>query len=147
MVRLISIQEEDFSLDEALKHLSKSGTGGIAFFLGVVREGKDQRINEIFIETYREAALKELKRLREEAIHKFTLREAIIIHRIGKLRVGENIVLIGTSASHRRDALRACDHIISQLKVRVPLWKKEITPKGETWVTNTPAQYSLLEAD
>ncbi len=144
---LIRIQEEDFSLDEELRHLSKSRTGGIAFFLGVVREGKAGRISEIIVEAYREAALKELGRLREEAIERFQLNDATIIHRTGKLRIGENIVLIGASAPHRRDALRACDYLISQLKNRAPIWKKEISPTGETWIVNTPAPYALLEAD
>ncbi len=144
---MIRIQKEDFSLDEELKHISKSQTGGIAFFLGVVREGKVDKINEIFVEVYREAAVKELERLREEAIEKFQLNDAIIIHRVGKLQIGENIVLIGTSAPHRRDALRGCDYLINQLKNRVPIWKKEISATGESWIVNTPAPYSLLEAD
>lgn len=118
----------------------------MAFFVGVVREGRDQRIDEIFIEAYREAALKELQRLRAEAIEKFKLNEAIIIHRAGRLRVGENIVLIGASASHRRDALRGCDYIINQLKIRVPLWKKEVGPKGESWIMNRSAPSAFLEA-
>lgn len=143
---MISIQEEDFSLDEELKNLSKSGTGGIAFFVGVVREGNEQKISEIFVEAYKEAALKEFKRLREEAIKKFNLKESIIIHRVGRLRVGDNIVLIGASAAHRRDALRACDYLINQLKKSVPLWKKEIGPRGASWVVNTSAPYALSEA-
>lgn len=144
---MIRIQEEDFSLDQELKHLSKDQTGGIAFFLGVVRPGKTNKISEIFVEAYREAALKELEHLRKEAMNKFKLNEVTIIHRLGKLRVGENIVLIGTSAPHRRDALRACDYLISQMKIRVPIWKKEISSTGESWIANTPAPYALLEAD
>ncbi len=144
---VIRIQEEDFLLDEELKHLSKSQTGGIAFFLGVVREGKTDKISEIFVEAYREAALKELERLHEEAIEKFQLNGATIIHRVGKLRIGENIVLIGTSAPHRRDALRGCDYLINQLKNRVPIWKKEISSTGESWIVNTPAPRALPEAD
>ncbi len=147
MDELIRIQEEDFSLDKELRHLSKNRTGGIAFFLGVVREGKTNKINEIFVEAYREAALKELTRLREEAIERFRLNDATIIHRVGKLRIGENIVLIGTSAPHRRDALSGCDYLINQLKNRVPIWKKEISSTGETWIVNTPGPSALLEAD
>ncbi len=144
---MISIQEEDFSLDDVLKQLSRKGTGGIAFFLGVVREGREIKIDTIFVEAYREAALRELERLREEALKKYNLSEAIIIHRVGRLRVGENIVLIGTSAPHRKDALRGCDYLINQLKNRVPIWKKEISSTGESWIVNTPRQEALLEAD
>ncbi len=142
---MIRIQEEDFSLDEVLKQLSKKETGGIAFFLGVVRNGRENQIDAIFVEAYREAARKELERLREEALEKYSLSEAIIIHRVGRLRVGEHIVLIGASAPHRRDALRGCDYLINQLKVRIPIWKKEIGPKGESWVANPLAPSALLE--
>ncbi len=144
---MIKIQTEDISLDESLEHLSKNGAGGVAFFLGVVREGKEQKIDTIYVEVYREAALKELERLREEAIQKFSLTDAIFIHRVGRLRVGENIVLIGASAPHRRDALRACDWMINGLKMRVPLWKKEIGPNVETWVVNTPSPNAIPEAE
>ncbi len=144
---MIRIQEEDFSVDEVLKHLSKSRTGGIAFFLGVVREGETGKIDEIFVEAYREAALKELEGLRGESIESFQLTDAIIIHRTGKLRIGDNIVLIVTSAPHRRDALRACDHLINQLKNRVPIWKKEISSTHESWIVNTPGSYAFAEAN
>ena len=142
---MIRIQQEDFSLDEVLKHLSLKGTGGIAFFLGVVRDGGENQIETILVEAYQEAARKELEKLREEALERYSLSEAIIIHRVGRLRVGENIVLIGTSAPHRRDALRGCDYLINQLKIRIPIWKKEIGPKGESWVTNPPAPSAALE--
>ena len=142
---MISIQEEDFSLDDVLKQLSKKGTGGIAFFLGVVRDGGENQIDTILVEAYREAALKELHRLREEALEKYSLSEVIIIHRVGMLRVEENIVLIGTSAPHRRDAIRGCDYLINQLKVRVPIWKKEMGPKGDIWVVNPSTPSALIE--
>jgi molybdopterin synthase catalytic subunit len=142
---LISIQEEDFSLDEVLKQLSKKGTGGIAFFLGVVRDGGEKKVDTIFVEAYLEAARKELERLRGEALGKYNLSEVVIIHRVGRIRVGENILLIGTSAPHRRDALRGCDYLINQLKVRIPIWKKEIGPTGESWVVNPPTASALLE--
>lgn len=142
---MISIQEEDFSLDNMLKQLSKKGIGGIAFFLGIVRNGGENQIDTILVEAYREAALKELETLRAEALEKYNLIEAIIIHRVGRLQVGENIVLIGTSAPHRRDALRGCDYIINELKTRIPIWKKEIGPKGESWVVNPAAPSALLE--
>lgn len=142
---MIKIQTEDFSLDEALEHLSKNGAGGVAFFLGVVREGREQKVDTIYVEAYNEAALRELRRMRQEAIQKFSLTDAVVIHRVGKLRVGENIVLIGASAPHRRDALRACDWMINRLKMQVPIWKKEIGPHVETWVVNTPSPNALPE--
>ena len=113
----------------------------------MVREGETDKINEIFVEAYREAALRELSRLREEAIERFQLNDATIIHRVGRLRVGENIVLIGTSAPHRRDALHGCDYIINQLKNRAPIWKKEISSKRESWIVNTPGPYAFAEVD
>ena len=83
-------------------------------------------------------ALAEMKRLREEAISKFKLIDARIVHRIATITPGEQIVFIATGAEHRAPALQACQWLIDELKRRVPIWKKEITPEGDAWVTEHP---------
>ena len=137
----VRIQLEDFSQDEEINAL-KSGSmrmGGIGIFLGCARdfsEGRD--VSEISFDAYGSMALSEMNKLRSDAIEKFDLLDARIVHRIGTVKGGDNIVFIAAGAEHRVAALDACRWMIDELKQRVPIWKKEITPQGETWVVPHP---------
>ncbi|OIR19325.1 molybdopterin synthase catalytic subunit [mine drainage metagenome] len=137
----VRIQEADFSQDDEIKAL-KAGSrrmGGIATFLGCARdfsEGRDVR--EISFEAYGSMALAEMKKLRIEAIAKFGLLDARIVHRVATVGAGDNIVFIAAGAEHRAAAFDGCRWLIDELKQRVPIWKKEITPQGESWVTPHP---------
>ena len=137
----VRIQLEDFSQDEEVRALKASSLrmGGIATFLGCARdfsEGRD--VSEISFDAYDRMALPEMRKLRDEAIARFGLIDARIVHRLGVVRGGDNIVFIATGAEHRAPALEACRWIIDELKERVPIWKKEITPTGDSWVTPHP---------
>jgi len=79
-------------------------------------------------------ALKQMDLLRKEVLEHFDLHEAALVHRLGLLEAGEPIVVTAAAAPHREDAFRACQWLIDNLKERVPIWKKEFTPDGETWV-------------
>jgi molybdopterin synthase catalytic subunit len=137
----VRIQQEDFSQDEEIKALKASSKriGGIGNFLGCARdfsEGRD--VSEISFDAYGSMALAEMKKLRTDAITKFGLLDARIVHRIGTVKGGDNIVFIAAGAEHRVAALEACRWMIDELKERVPIWKKEITPQGDSWVTPHP---------
>ena len=137
----VRIQQEDFSQDEEIRALRASSNrmGGIATFIGCARdfsEGRD--VTQISFDAYGNMALAEMKKLRDEAIAKFALLDARIVHRVGVVGAGEQIVFIAAGAEHRASALQACHWLIDELKQRVPIWKKEITPQGDAWVTNHP---------
>ena len=137
----VRIQQADFSQDEEIKGLKASSKrmGGIATFLGCARDFSEGReVSEISFDAYGPMALAEMNRLRSEAIAKFGLLDARIVHRIGTVQGGENIVFIATGAEHRAPALEACCWMIDELKQRVPIWKKEKTSQGESWVTPHP---------
>jgi len=137
----VRLQSEDFSQDEEVRALRASSLrmGGIATFLGCARDFSEGRaVEEIGFDAYAPMALAEMRRLREEAIARFGLLDARIVHRLGKVRGGEQIVFIATGSEHRAPALEACRWLIDELKQRVPIWKKEITPDGESWVTPHP---------
>ena len=137
----VRLQLEDFSQDEEVRALRASSTrmGGIGTFLGCARDFSEGReVCEIGFDAYRPMALAELQKLRTEAIERFGLVEARIVHRLGTVHAGDNIVFIATGAEHRAPALDACRWLIDELKERVPIWKKEITPGGEAWVTPHP---------
>jgi len=141
MKESVRIQQEDFSQDEEIRALQASSKrmGGIATFLGCARDFSEGReVSEISFDAYGSMALSELKKLRNDAIEKYSLLDARIVHRIGTVKGGDNIVFIAAGAEHRVAALEACRWMIDELKQRVPIWQKEITPQGEAWVTPHP---------
>ena len=141
MKEAVRIQQEDFSQDEEIRALQATSKriGGIATFLGCARDfSEGSEGSGISFDAYGSMALSELNRLRSDAIEKYGLLDARIVHRIGTVKGGENIVFIAAGAEHRVAALEACRWIIDELKQRVPIWKKEITPQGEAWVTPHP---------
>lgn len=141
MLAAVRIQLEDFSSDEELAALRASSPrmGGIATFIGCARDFSEGReVSEISFDAYTSMAVAEMQTLRCEAIGKFSLLDARLVHRIGVITAGAQIVFIATGAEHRTPALQACQWLIDELKQRVPIWKKEITPQGDSWVTPHP---------
>ena len=137
----VRIQQQDFSQDEEIRALQSSSKrmGGIGTFLGCARDFSEGReVSEISFDAYGSMALSELNKLRSDAIEKFGLLDARIVHRIGTVKSGDNIVFIAAGAEHRVAALEACRWMIDELKQRVPIWKKEITPHGDSWVVPHP---------
>ena len=137
----VRIQHEDFSQDEEIMALRASSKrmGGIGTFLGCARDFSEGReVSEISFDAYGSMALSEMNILRIEAIERFDLLDALIVHRIGTVKGGDNIVFIAAGAEHRVAALEACRWMIDELKERVPIWKKEVTPQGDSWVVPHP---------
>ena len=137
----VRLQTDDFSQDEEIASLKATSTrmGGIATFLGCARDFSESRmVSEISFDAYDRMALLEMAALREAAIEKFGLIDARIVHRVGTVRAGDNIVFIAAGAEHRAEALDACRWMIDELKARVPIWKKEVTPEGDAWVVPHP---------
>jgi len=128
---MIEITEQDFSLDEMIKKARRTDAGAVVTFLGTVR---DDGIEMMELESFRESALQELESIRGEAVARFGLKSAEIVHRVGLLSVGDNIVAIVCSAAHRDEGFLGCRYIIEELKKRAPIWKKEIGENGERWV-------------
>jgi molybdopterin synthase catalytic subunit len=137
----VRLQAEDFSQDAEIAAL-KAGSqrmGGIATFIGCARDFSEGReVTKISFEAYGSMALAEIRKLRSEAIEKFGLLDARIVHRVGMVGAGEQIVFIAAGSEHRAAAFEACRWMIDELKQRVPIWKKEITPQGEEWVSQHP---------
>ena len=141
MLEAVRLQREDFSMDEEVAALRASSLrmGGIATFTGCARDFSEGReVTEISFDAHGSMALAEMNKLRDEAISKFGLLDARIVHRTGVVQAGEQIVFIAAGAEHRAPALQACQWLIDELKQRVPIWKKEITPQGASWVTPHP---------
>ena len=137
----IRIQKEDFVITdeiEAMKKVSRN-IGGIVTFLGTGRElSKGENITKLNFEHYPQMAEKKLEEIRVKAIEDFKIIDMSIIHRIGEIDIGENIVLIVAAGEHREEAFEACEWAIAELKRTTPIWKRETTSKGEVWVQATP---------
>jgi len=128
---MIAITEDDFSLDELVRKAKRDDAGALVIFLGTVR---DDGIEKMELEAFREVALAELEAIADEATGRFNLTSLDIVHRVGALSVGDSIVAIVCSAAHRDDAFQGCRYVIEELKSRAPVWKKEIGERGERWV-------------
>jgi len=132
---MIRVTKENFSVDDVIAGLKSRSTGGIVSFLGVVRrESKGKPIEHIEIEVYEEMAQRQLEAIRREAIDRFGVEEVAVVHRYGSLKASENILLVVVASAHRAEAFEACRYVIDEIKRRVPIWKKEVTPEGEWWV-------------
>ena len=141
MLAAVRLQQQDFSVEQELAALRAGSMrmGGIATFIGCARDVSEGReISEISFDAYPSMALAEMNKLRDEAIGRFGLLDARIVHRVGSVTAGEQIVFIAAGAEHRAPALQACHWLIDELKQRVPIWKKEITPQGDMRVTAHP---------
>ncbi|MGB9901539.1 molybdenum cofactor biosynthesis protein MoaE [Methanothrix sp.] len=126
------ISDGEIDLVEILGSSIKPDAGAVVAFVGVVRA--DPGVRGLEVEAYEEAALEELRRIKEEAIARFGVSSVDVVHRTGRLSLGEVIVVVVCASSHRREAFRACEYVIDELKRRVPIWKKEQTEEGERWV-------------
>ena len=127
---MIKITENEFDLEEEFIKIKDNGNGGYSFFLGTVREdikNEKNKIQSINLECYESLAMKQLSDIRAQAIKNWDLNDCLIIHRIGKLSLGEKIVLIITASAHRENAIRACEFIIDNLKVNVAIWKFNVS--------------------
>lgn len=128
---VIAITGDGFDIGAHIEAVRQRSTGAVVTFLGVVR---DDGIEFLEVEGWEEVALEDLHAIREEAGVKFDLQEVTIIHRVGKLTVGEPILLIVTSSGHRKQAFRGCEYILERIKEQAPFWKREYLAYGDRWV-------------
>jgi molybdopterin synthase catalytic subunit len=128
---MIAIQKEDIDIGKLINEAKKRGTGAIVVFDGIVR---DDDIREMELEAYEEVAVPELEKIASEAKKTYNLLSVDIIHRIGSLAVGENILVIVVGAGHRKEAYEGSRFIIEAIKAGVPIWKKELRKDGDCWV-------------
>ncbi len=128
---MIAIQHEDVDIGKLVSDAKGPGTGAVVVFDGVVR---DDDIREMELEAYEEVALRELEKIAEDAKNLHNLFHVDIVHRIGRLSVGENILIIVVSAGHRPEAYAGSRYIIEEIKKGVPVWKKELRNNGDRWV-------------
>jgi molybdopterin synthase catalytic subunit len=132
---VIRVQHEDFDIGAEIAQLTsgRTGIGAIVTFTGTVRD-QDGRVSEMTLEYYPGMTEKELERIEAEAQARFPLQASLIVHRVGRLEPGDNIVLVVTASAHRDAAFEAARFLMDYLKTHAPFWKRETGPGGSHWV-------------
>jgi len=131
----IVVQTEDFDLTTEVNQPRNNNpqVGAIVSFIGTVRDLHSDSISSMTLEHYPEMTEKSLKSIVTEARERWNLQNITIIHRIGKLKVNDQIVLVVTTSKHRQAAFESCYFIMDYLKTDAPFWKKESTKQKEEW--------------
>jgi molybdenum cofactor biosynthesis protein MoaC len=130
-----AIRDTPLSVDEAVRSVARPDAGGIAVFLGTVRDhNHDRSVRLLEYEAYTSMAVKELERVAAEIEGEIPGTRLSVLHRIGELQVGDLAVVCAASAAHRDEAFSACRALIDRVKARVPIWKREHDEHGSSWI-------------
>ena len=132
---LVDLRDVPLSIGEAMAAVEHASAGGTALFVGTVRnENENRAVTLLEYEAYPSMAIKEMKAIVQELEAEIPGARLAVLHRIGKLTVGDVAVVCAASAPHRGEAFRACRALIDRIKERVPIWKREHGPGGPHWV-------------
>jgi molybdopterin synthase catalytic subunit len=132
---MFEIVEHRIDVGRLIAAVTRSETGAVATFVGTTRDhNAGRRVIRLEYEAYPEMALREMRRIAEEAAQRFSVAATAMAHRIGVVEIGEARVAIAVSAAHRDAAFQACRFAIDRLKETVPIWKKEHYQGGEVWI-------------
>jgi len=135
----IEICKNPLSLDFCYNFVVDESCGGIAIFVGTVRNlNKGKSVTHLDFESYEPMAISELSKISETCRTKFKVSKIAIQHRTGEVGITEKAVIIAVSTIHRGEAFEACSYIIDSLKETVPIWKKEHLTDGSYWVNSRP---------
>ncbi len=133
----VRVQQQDFDAGRELDSLTTGRTdvGAVASFVGLVRDANDgSPVSRMTLEHYPGMTEKALEDICAQAMARWDLIDTLVVHRVGALRPGDRIVLVGVSSAHRGEAFAACEFIMDYLKTRAPFWKREETSQGARWV-------------
>ena len=141
----VSVQAEDFDLGAEVAALSGDNVGAVASFVGRVRGGAQDGVSAMTLEHYPGMTEKSLQKILQEAQQRWPLGAVTVIHRIGELKPGDQIVFVGVTSSHRAAAFAACEFIMDYLKTRAPFWKKCLLGQSEHWVEAKDSDHKASE--
>ncbi|MBM3358485.1 MAG: molybdopterin synthase catalytic subunit MoaE [Betaproteobacteria bacterium] len=133
----VRIQTADFDAGAEIAALRRGNpkVGAVASFIGVVRDvNEGDAVAEMTLEHYPGMTEKAIEEIVGQAVARWEVLDALVIHRVGTLKPADQIVLVAVASGHRGDAFAACEFIMDYLKTRAPFWKKEKTGKGVRWV-------------
>ncbi|MGH2448306.1 MAG: molybdenum cofactor biosynthesis protein MoaE [Chloroflexota bacterium] len=132
---MIELRHDELSLEECVAAVRRPDSGGLATFIGMVRDFSEGRsVTRLDYEAYEPMALAKLEQVAVEAEERWPVLAIAIQHRLGRLQIGDDAVIVAVSCPHRAEAFEACRYVIDRLKEVVPIWKKEFGQGGEVWV-------------
>ena len=135
----VAIVRERIETEALLQTIKQPEDGAVAVFEGIARNNtRGRRTLYLDYESYEEMALKQMKELVQRALTQFAIRDVAMVHRLGRLQIGETSVLILVASAHRAAAFDACRWLIDTLKRKVPIWKKEYFEDGAVWADGEP---------
>lgn len=142
MPERVRIQVEDFDLSQELLALRAQDlrVGAVCSFVGTVRDGRaltglaHDEVQAMELEHYPGMTEKSIEAMIDQAHARFDFYAARVVHRVGRLLPGDQIVLVGVTSAHRGESFKACEFLMDYLKTQAPFWKKEHTPQGAQWV-------------
>ncbi len=144
---LFRITDEPIAPGALYDEVRADGDGAVVTFAGVVRDHSNgRRTDHLVYEAYPPMAEREMAKIGEEAALRWEVDDIAILHRVGRLEIGEISVLVAVSSPHRADGFSACRFAIDRLKQTVPVWKKEMSEDGEYWVEGPGMPESNPEA-
>lgn len=133
----VRVQEKDFEVGAELAQMraGRPEIGALAAFVGLVRDvNAGSSVGEMVLEHYPAMTQKALEGIVAQARERWNIFDALVVHRVGRLRPTDQIVLVAVASAHRGDAFQACEFIMDYLKTQAPFWKREATPDGSRWV-------------
>jgi molybdopterin converting factor subunit 1 len=132
---VIQLTREALDRDALVRAVSHPSVGGIVIFEGVVRDHTNRKqVQYLAYDVYEEMAIEQIRTIIAEVQLRWGVERVAVAHRFGRLEIGETSVIIIVASAHRSEAFEACRYIIDTLKHTVPIWKKEVTTDGETWI-------------
>ena len=137
MLARVSIQTQDFDLSKEIDVLRASDkrVGAVCSFIGTVRDRNDGlSVQSMELEHYPSMTEKAIEAMIDEAIVRFDIFGARVIHRVGLLQPLDQVVMVAVTSMHRGESFKACEFLMDYLKTQAPFWKKEETPEGSRWV-------------
>ena len=143
----VSIRSDDFDLGAEIAALRQGdgGVGAVAAFIGTVRDRNDgAAVQSLELEHYPGMTEAAIEAMIDEAMRRFEIRAARVVHRVGLLAPSAQIVLVAVTSAHRGDAFQACEFLMDYLKTQAPFWKKEAGPGGTRWVDARVADDAAL---
>lgn len=147
----VRIQTGDFDLSAEVAALraSDAGVGAVASFIGTVRDrnagAQAGAVSAMELEHYPGMTERSIEHMIDAAFTRFDIRGARVVHRVGLLQPGDQIVLVAVSSAHRGQAFQACEFLMDYLKTQAPFWKKEHRPDGAHWVDAREADDAALQ--
>ncbi|MDA3978764.1 MULTISPECIES: molybdopterin synthase catalytic subunit MoaE [Gallibacterium] len=143
----ISVQTDPFDQQHIYRWASElAETGATVIFIGKVRDmNLGDAVSGLYLEHYPAMTEKALREIAEQAAQRWELQRIYIVHRVGQLYTGDEIVAVAVSSAHRGNAYQANEFIMDYLKVKAPFWKKETTPEGDRWLDSRHSDEQAAE--